>query len=86
MKEFEEQEKYLDAAKQQRKINVLKTRIEEITDAEILVKQKLDHEMLTKVGEKNEKEFKEQWDDRTEVYVEKMKKSFEKLQVTINLI
>lgn len=81
MKEFEDQEKYLDAAKQQRKINVLKTRIEEIADAEIVVKQKLDNEMLTKVGEKNEKQFKVEWDEKTEVYIEKMKKSFEKLQI-----
>jgi hypothetical protein len=64
MKEFEDQEKYLDAAKQQRKINVLKTRIEEIADAEIVVKQKLDNEMLTKVGEKNEKQFKVEWDEK----------------------
>lgn len=79
MKQHESEEQYLEAAKQKRRLQKLQHSLEQIVSAEIFIKQKSDSVKLEQIGAEEQSKFDQTWNDKTDIYIQKMKTSYETL-------
>lgn len=80
MKQYELDEEYLSAAKEKQKIQKINSILLDIHAAQLHAKQKSDNVLLKEMSAEEQQKFNHTWDDRTSIYIEKMKASYQKLK------
>jgi len=80
MMECEENEKYIEAAKQKQQIGRLKSMLELISIAQVNAQQRVTKIEIEEMGVREQEKFDELWEKKTQEYIQKTQLQYDKLK------